>query len=776
MRTPKTVVRGVFVCFILLGALLFTNKNVLGSVFGWNQSGVDGRGLSSDLTPTPTPSPTPTPIYLQLPLVFRLSDIELNGAWIYNSEGKVQYGFQPGDAIQFVAELANYSGYDVTVNLNWSQDGPCGEATLVVNKELKLEPGVMKIGTDDVAPDCYGVYTNLIEMSFGAQTESLEFRSIVINPSSVILADGQGFDKCSLPTVNQMATWWKESPYSTANIYIGGISGACPMNQDSGWLYQVAEQGWSFILTWVGPQAPCTSFKHQMSRDPDKAYQQGREEAEAAAEAAMRIGFLGDNVIYYDVESYSRGFDDPVCRQAVASLLQGWTERLHEIGYKSGAYGSPCSSFISEWAENDDPPDDVWLAHWYTNNYDEDADVMDAPCLSNDLWVDHQRLKQYTGGHKEKWGDIQMTIDSNVLDGQVSAILDFPSDQGSDQLAGNGSSIATLAASEPSVTDFQLLSQTEGWIGYGDRLHWTSDSGSSWREITPQSAGQQQILGTVFLNTRQGWSVTRSYTGLQDGSLSVLRTEDGGFTWEAYPIPDLSPSEISEVEKVYLDFVDPNTGWITLKLQSSSNFSLGRLFATRDGGRTWEERTTPLGEAVEFLDVDRGWVAGGPAGDQFFRSVDGGRTWQSQDLPRPDSGQTEIGLPVFEDKVSGALSLVQMDKNGSRLLMFTTADAGESWSLSEIIQISESDVQFASGLTLNNRVMGGEFPKGVVALEAFDNQHGWALVQNGFCAGYKPRAGEIAPLDSPPLQCESHSNLLVTTDGGVSWREMSPPQ
>ena len=146
MRTPKTVVRGVFVCFILLGALLFTNKNVLGSVFGWNQSGVDGRSLSSDLTPTPTsspsPTPTPTPIYLQLPLVFRLSDIELNGAWIYNTEGKVQYGFQPGDAIQFVAEVANYSGYDVTVNLTWSQDGPCGEATLVVNKELELEPGV----------------------------------------------------------------------------------------------------------------------------------------------------------------------------------------------------------------------------------------------------------------------------------------------------------------------------------------------------------------------------------------------------------------------------------------------------------------------------------------------------------------------------------------------------------------------------------------------------------------------------------------------------------
>jgi photosystem II stability/assembly factor-like uncharacterized protein len=647
-----------------------------------------------------------------------------------------------------------------------------------MDKKLKLKTGVRRVGVNDVAPDCYGIYTNTIEMSYGTKLESFVFRSVVINPSSIILAAGQGFDNCTLPTVSQMATWWGDSPYSTINVYLGGISAACPMNRDSGWLFQVAEQGWSFILTWVGPQAPCTSFNHQMSRDPTEAYQQGKAEADAAIAAAQRVGFLGDNVIYYDVESYSKGKDDPVCREAVASLLQGWTERLHELGYTSGAYGASCTSYISDWAENDYPPDDVWIAHWnLVFEYDEEADVMDAPCLSNDLWpkAKHRRLKQYTGGHQETWGGLKMSIDSNVLDGQVSAILDVPPAQGSHLPSGSDSSVEILKSDESTVKDFQILSMTDGWMQYGERLYWTTDGGSSWREITPPSIGSQRILGAVFLNTRQGWSITGSYPGLSNGSPSVLRTMDSGNSWDAFSLPGFTRGEILEVESAFLDFVDSNTGWIALKLQSGSNFSLGRLFATQDGGLTWEERTIPLGEAVEFLDADRGWVAGGPAGDQLFRTVDGGRTWQSQSVLQTDIGQREISLPVFEDQVSGALSLIERDAGGTRLFLFTTADAGGSWSLSETIQLSPDDARSTSNLAVSGVTLSGELPQGMVALDMFDSQRGWALVQDGSCTGYKPPAGEIAPQGSPPLLCESNSDLLMTTDGGKSWRVISIP-
>jgi hypothetical protein len=46
-------------------------------------------------------------------------------------------------------------------------------------------------------------------------------------------------------------------------------------------------------------------------------------------------------------------------------------------------------------------PDTVWPANWYYNAsdprgvYDPSADVWDACGLANDLWVGHQRIRQY---------------------------------------------------------------------------------------------------------------------------------------------------------------------------------------------------------------------------------------------------------------------------------------------------------------------------------------------------------------------------------------------
>jgi hypothetical protein len=226
-----------------------------------------------------------------------------------------------------------------------------------------------------------------------------------------------------------------------------------------------------------------------MSNAPAEAYQQGRAEAEAAVTTAKRNGFLGDNMIYYDVESFSKGKDNARCREAVASLIQGWVERLHELGYKAGAYGAGCSSYIYEWAANDDPPDSVWLAHWYTNYYDETATVDDVPCIDNGLWFNHQRLKQYTGGHDETWGGQKLKIDSNVLDGQVSAVLGLEITPESGAAATYGLSAKQLSSGGQVLRHIQLLSPETGWVLRGERLLWTDDGGSSWRNISPMKTG-----------------------------------------------------------------------------------------------------------------------------------------------------------------------------------------------------------------------------------------------------------------------------------------------
>jgi hypothetical protein len=46
--------------------------------------------------------------------------------------------------------------------------------------------------------------------------------------------------------------------------------------------------------------------------------------------------------------------------------------------------------------------------------------------LSNDLWAEHQRLRQYAGDHTERWpaeGGMDWHIDSNVMDGIVASVI-----------------------------------------------------------------------------------------------------------------------------------------------------------------------------------------------------------------------------------------------------------------------------------------------------------------------------------------------------------------
>ena len=725
MRTPATVIRGVFVSFIVLGVVLISIFNVSESIAVGhpNQDDVSNADLF-DTAETPPPL-----LSVHLPVVLQTGHIELNGAWTNNSEGDRQYGFLPAETRQFVVELDNQTGSEAKVKLTWDIDGPC-EQKLMLDGEFDLKPGVSQVKTEDIAPDCLGVTANSIELSYAGETKNFNFNSVVIDPTHVIAATGQGFDNCTLPSVSQMQTWWDSSPYSTVNIYLGGISAACPMNRDAAWLYKVSQQGWSFILTWVGPQAPCTSFNHQMSRDPATARQQGRDNADAAVSTAKRRGFLGDLVIYYDLESFSKGYDDPKCVTAATSFLQGWVEQIHTLGHTAGAYGTPCSSFMSEWAKNNDPPDDVWIADWNSvYEYDPDATVWDTPCIDGPgkppVWMDHQRLKQYTGGHKETWGGLKITIDSNVLDGQISAILPLPLLQESQPALSSQASTEIIRETEPPISAFQVLTQQEGWILRGENLFWTGDGGASWQDISPTSQGRRQILGVTFLDSQLGWLVSKQDTDDNLGSLSFSQTEDSGRTWQEVSLPVSNPEEVFQIASASLDFVDPQTGWIALKLHSSSNFSLGKLLATEDGGLTWQERTLPLGEPVEFLDGKRGWVAGGPL-DQIYYTEDGGGSWNlTETLPQ----EAAVGMAAAN----------------------------------------------LASLAIDDHPLAGELPQGLVALDMAGDQLGWATVQEGSCTGYKPRAGEVVPQDAQPLICESSSQLMMTDNGGISWQNISPP-
>jgi len=236
---------------------------------------------------------------------------------------------------------------------------------------------------------------------------------------------GQAFDSCTLPSVSQMRNWFLNSPYRTWNLYIGGSSMANCGTLTAAHIAQLAQQGWRLIPTWVGPQAACTTFSTRMSADPATAYAQGVAEANAATDVAASLGLTRPDgtgtMIYYDLEAYDT--TNQPCRDAARSFIAGWSAQLRARGIKSGVYGSACSSALADFQNLPAAPDGVWIAVWTKPyEYRPEATVWNLACLANSLWANHQRLRQYSGGHDETWGGLTLNIDSNVLDGIVVAL------------------------------------------------------------------------------------------------------------------------------------------------------------------------------------------------------------------------------------------------------------------------------------------------------------------------------------------------------------------
>jgi hypothetical protein len=60
------------------------------------------------------------------------------------------------------------------------------------------------------------------------------------------------------------------------------------------------------------------------------------------------------------------------------------------------------------------------MAHWVRPSYDPTVTVWGIGCVDDTLWANHQRIRQYTGGHDETWGDVTFNIDANVVEGPIA--------------------------------------------------------------------------------------------------------------------------------------------------------------------------------------------------------------------------------------------------------------------------------------------------------------------------------------------------------------------
>ncbi len=220
------------------------------------------------------------------------------------------------------------------------------------------------------------------------------------------------------------------------------------------------------------------------------------------------------------------------------------------------------------------------------------------------------------------------------------------------------------------------------------------------------------------------------------------------------------------------------------------------VLRTTDGGATWERLHVPGADSLQFRDVqafgvdDAYLLAAGPgAGSRIYRTTDGGRTWTQQFVNREPRAFYDCF--AFFDRERG---VVVSDAVDGRLLVRRTTDGGAHWNLvppdGVPAALEEEGAFAASGtclVTLGERLawIASGAPAGARVYRSTDGGRRWSVTSVPVVAGEGAGATSVAFRDARhgvalggriAAPSDTANQVAVTSDGGATWvRAGRPP-
>ncbi len=327
-------------------------------------------------------------------------------------------------------------------------------------------------------------------------------------------------------------------------------------------------------------------------------------------------------------------------------------------------------------------------------------------------------FKTTNGG--ETWKPQKLDVDEYVRQA-------FFFDKQNGILSGNGDLFSTkdggksvakiMDTPHGDLSSVQFVNDQEGWavssrFGRKRLLIFTKDGGKTW--VKQPLDTEESIDAIQFVNEKIGWVW---------GSRFIFRTQTGGLTWEKSLPPD--DSRFFDI-----DFVDSQIGWATAYSQKGRG---GNILQTKNGGRTWEEQLIFPDVTLwnlQFLNPKIGWVAGynhKKRAAYLYSTKDAGETWDAKNM-----GEDELIYgPKFFNEKNGVLATSKA--------VLTTVDGGATW----------KEQPVGSGRSVRYMYFLNELT-------------GFATVNEKVKAGFRGKFKD-AMIDQ--------KKYLVTTNGGVTWRE-----
>jgi hypothetical protein len=213
-----------------------------------------------------------------------------------------------------------------------------------------------------------------------------------------------------------------------------------------------------------------------------------------------------------------------------------------------------------------------------------------------------------------------------------------------------------------------------------------------------------------------------------------------------------------------------------------------KLYLTADGGSTWQA-AAPTADGSEILGVNftsllEGQVLVRTADENgeptllLVHTRDGGETWENTpfaaNYPELAREVQAAFLDLTADGSGQAIVKLQSSSAFNRLRQFTTPDGGRTWREQPTVQINEERTNqpaWLGGEKITSLPGAEKAPQGAVQISFQNETHGWAVVQEGSCAGEKLPRGQA---NTSPFVCYQSSRLMLTTDGGITWQDITP--
>jgi photosystem II stability/assembly factor-like uncharacterized protein len=300
--------------------------------------------------------------------------------------------------------------------------------------------------------------------------------------------------------------------------------------------------------------------------------------------------------------------------------------------------------------------------------------------------------------------------------------------------------------------------------------------GTTQEPWTPQSSGiDVSLRGVSAVDARVAWASGARGT--------VLRTVDGGTTWERRLVESAGDLDLRDV-----DAFDASVAY-ALSIGSGAD---SRIFKTVDGGATWEtqfvnQEPAAFFDAMDFWDPRRGVAVSDSVDGRFVivRTADGGDTWTpvpAEGLPAALPGEGYFAASGSNVTTWGSRHVWAATGAAAQARVLRSTDGGDTWEVA-VTPIPAGPTSGIYSIAFRDAdhgvVVGGDYRREGEAIDNVaitrDGGRTWSLVEGAGLSGFRSAVAYVPGRSTPELFAVGPSGADYSRDDGLTWTPVPGP-